>query len=421
MILRAARVAALTFGAALPLAGRLVWAAGRGRERRHAIMGQSLARLLSRLGPTYVKVGQILATRADLLPVAVIDQLRGLQDAASPVDLAAMTRGRDAELGIDLRRALAAIEDTPFASGSVACVYRGRTQDGRAIAVKIRRRGVGDVIAQDVACIRAAMRFAATWRLFRDAPVEAVGAEVCAALEQQLDFDRERAMAERLAQGFAGEPAVVLPQPLPELCGPAVLTMTLIDAFTREQPSGTDDARRYAEAARAGLRALYRMIFVEGAIHCDLHDGNIRLMDDGRAAIVDFGLVVPMAPEDRLKFAEFFYAVAVNDGRHAADITLDTAMTVSADLDRAAFEAEIVDLVGSLGRTPETFSVSDFVVRLFDIQRRHRVRGTPKFIAAILSLFVFEGIVRQWLPQLDFQREAQRFIFMGAFPRSAAA
>ena len=171
------------------------------------------------------------------------------------------------------------------------------------------------------------------------------------------------------------------------------------------------------EAARAGLRALYRMIFVEGLIHCDLHGGNIRLLPDGRVAIVDFGLVAEMERADRLEFARFFYLVAIGDGRSCASVIIDTAMAVPVRLDRARFEAEIVSLLKTLGRTAGNFSVSSFVIRLFDIQRRHGIIGAPQFMSAILSLFVFEGIVRHWLPDLNFQQEAQRYIFLGSFPQ----
>ena len=124
-----------------------------------------------------------------------------------------------------------------------------------------------------------------------------------------------------------------------------------------------------------------------------------------------------MERADRLEFAQFFYLVAVGDGRSCASFIIDTAMAVPVQLARARFEAEIVSLVETLGRTPGNFSVSSFVIRLFDIQRRHGIIGAPQFMSAILSLFVFEGIVRHWLPDLNFQREAQRYIFLGSFPQ----
>jgi ubiquinone biosynthesis protein len=397
--------------------GRLVFAVHKGRQAKRVLIGKTLAELLQHLGPTYVKCGQILATRWDLLPPEIIDELQKLQDAATPLNFDMVSRQREDEFGFDVETAFAEVDVEPLASGSVSCVYHGITWDGRCVAIKIRRPKICLIVAQDVACLKAVARAFCKFQRFRNVPVVAVADTICVAMEEQLDFERELEMIRRLRKAFDGEASVLLPEPLDALCGPAVITMELLDQFrpTNRNRNISDGTLR--EAATAGLRALYRMIFVEGLIHCDLHGGNIRLLHDGRVAIVDFGLVAQMDRADRLKFSEFFYSVAIADGRHCAAIIVDTASSLSASLPYDRFEAEIVSLVDSIGSTPATFSVSNFVIQLFEIQSRYGIVGSSKFMSAILSLFVFEGIVRHRVPDLDFQREAQRYIFLGSFPQ----
>jgi ubiquinone biosynthesis protein len=234
-------------------------------------------------------------------------------------------------------------------------------------------------------------------------------------LEGQVDFARELHMLRRLRRAFARDTSVLLPAPLDSLCGPAVITMELLDGFTAPRSRADVPDASLTDAAKAGLEALYRMIFVEGLVHCDLHGGNFRLLPGGRIAIVDFGLMMEMDRSDRLRFSEFFYAVATSDGPLAAAITLECAASVAPKLAYARFESEMVALVTAVGKTPSTFSVSSFVTELLGIQQRHGIVSSTAFVSAIAALFVFEGIVRQYLTDFDYQGMAQRYIFLGSF------
>lgn len=412
---RVVQVGLATTWAGLVFALKVLVGRGASRAERRALFGKAMSDLLTRLGPTYVKFGQILATRRDIVPPEIVEQLRVLQDAVAPMRFDAITKGRTDEFGFDVGAAFRTIEQHPFASGSVACVYRGKTWDGLDVAIKIRRPNAPRIVARDTAVLRLLARYLQGLRRLRHVPVLQIMDAICVSLEDQLDFKRELDMMRRIHHAMEPEPAIRLPGPIDEFCGSAVITMEFLDEFHPEPHGRSDGSDRLHEAAQTGLRALYRMIFVDGLVHCDLHGGNIQLLPDGQVAIVDFGLVAHMRKEDRLGFARFFYLVAAGNGPDCASAVIDTAQSVPAELDRIAFDAEIIDLVETVGRTPTDFSVSGFVTRLFDIQRRHGIVGTPQFASAILSLLVYEGIVRQWLPELDFQAEAQRYIFLGSF------
>jgi ubiquinone biosynthesis protein len=178
---------------------------------------------------------------------------------------------------------------------------------------------------------------------------------------------------------------------------------------------------RCLPALVAALRALYRMIFVEGFVHCDLHGANLFLFPNGRAALLDFGFVAELSTETRLTFAEFFLAMASDDGRRCARITVDTASFVPSELDYGAFEGEVRRLVTrAAGSSIEEFSVAGFVGGLFDIQRRHRIVGTSDFVMAIVALLVFEGTAKSVAGTVDFGAEAVPFVMCALGERMEA-
>ncbi|MFL5540905.1 MAG: ABC1 kinase family protein [Longimicrobiaceae bacterium] len=408
--LRAIAIAGHACTAAARLGARL--AAARGGPARAAAAGRTLAELFEALGPAYVKLGQLLGTRRDLLGEAAIRPLARLQDRLPPGPFHLVGTLFRRELGVEAGDVFAALDPEPVASASIATVYRGRLRDGREVAVKVRRPDVARRMETDLRLLRAGARLAARLPPLRLLPVVATMEELCASLERQLDFRAEAAAARRLRAALAAEPAVVVPAPVDELCGPSVLTMEFVDGLHRRPAHGGDEARA---ALRAAVRALYRMIFVEGFVHCDLHRGNLALLEDGRAALLDFGFMAEMEPRARAKFAEFFLALAGGDGARCARITREMALAVPPDFAYGPFEAEVAALVDSVaGASAGEFLVAAFVGRLFDIQRRHRLRGTPAFVMPILSLLVLEGIVRDEDPHLDFQREALPFVFRAA-------
>ncbi|HEU0300131.1 MAG TPA: AarF/UbiB family protein [Longimicrobium sp.] len=410
---RAAVVGWHVAAAGVRLCARLALAGvGARRKTRDELSGRTLAELFAALGPAYVKLGQLLGTRPDLLAPEAIRQLSVLQDRLPPGPFGVVAELFRRELGVEVGEAFAELDPEPLASASVATVYRGRLRDGRAVAVKVRRPDVARRIGTDLGLLRWAARRLGRLPALRAVPVVAAMEEVCAVLERQLDFGREAAASRRLRAALACEPGVVVPGLVDELCGPSLLTMERVEGFGPHRGASGEDARA---ALAAAVRALYRMIFVEGCIHCDLHHGNLGFLPGGRAAIVDFGFVAEIDGQARKNFARFFYAMATNDGATCARITRNTALLVPPDLDYAAFRAEVVELVDGVARTPAgEFRVAGFVGRLFEVQRRHGLRGTDAFVMPILALLVLEGIVNEVDPGFDFQAEALPYVLHAA-------
>lgn len=395
----------------------------RGRPREvPRVAGESLQRLLTAGGAAFIKLGQVLSARPDLLPAAVVEPLRELQDRVPPFPSSKVPGLLEVALGRARARDLAArLEPEPLAAASVAQVYRGRLEDGTAVAVKVRRPGIRRRVADDLALLDTLARGLERLPFLRVVPLGDLVGEVATCVWEQLDLDREVANLERFRTNFAGVERIRLPRPVPELSGEGVLTMELLEDLYR-----VDDpelpAREKRAAALAGVKALYKMIFLDGFIHADLHPGNVFVRPDGELALVDAGLVAELRGDELDHFVEFFSGMVGNDGRACARVVVETASWLSPHYSAAAFEAAMVDLIERHSSLrAEEFEVSDFAVQLFDTQRRHGVRGSTRFTMTILSLAVFEGIVKQLHPRLDFQSAARPYLIAARYGRVSRA
>ena len=377
---------------------------------RAALLGRALTDLVEALGATFVKVGQVLSARPDLLPGDVISQLKRLQQGVAPFPESQLEGALRDGLDSRVADAFASIDPVPIASASLANVYRARLHDGRLVAVKVRRPGLARQIDDDLAIFRAIARLLQRVPALRVVPITGVANEVAEAIRRQLDFAQEAANNRRFHANFAGHDGVALPELVDELCSPSVLTMVLLDDLRRLDTlrAGEDEAERLAVV---GLDVLYKMVFLDGFVHVDMHPGNIFAGPGGEFVVLDFGLVAELSDLDRRTFARFFVGIATNDGRTCARIVRDTAQELDPAFDAESFEASMVALISSYsGLDAHGFEVARFAVDLFDVQRRHGVRGSTNFTLVIVSFVVFEGIVKQMAPTLDFQAQARAFL-----------
>ncbi|MFD4673308.1 ABC1 kinase family protein [Lentzea sp. NPDC058450] len=362
-----------------------------------------LADVVVRLGPTFLKVAQLLSTRVDVVPVEVCRALSHVYDDL-PVVPVSVAVPRFPER---LRADLVAVE--PIAAGSIACVYRGELRDGRHVAIKVRRPGIGRVVSRDLALLRGLARLAESWRLLGGMPVVDVVAEVAGAVRQQLDFDAEALALRELRANLAVVPGVRVPEVLGAYGGLGVLVMEHLPGLRDD----TVAAQAKRDATITALRAVYQMIFLDGLVHCDLHPGNLYPLPDGSAVIVDAGFCRRMSDAGRRAFVEFFYRMTRGDGAACADVVLATA-TATDRSDPVAFRAAMIDLVESAMRdSVADFDLVPFTVKLFALQREHGLSADPRFVFPILALVVLEGTLREVCPDVDFQTEALPFVLRG--------
>jgi ubiquinone biosynthesis protein len=388
--------------------GRLPWL-GR-RRMATGMLGSRLARRLERLGGAYLKVGQVLSTRPDLLGAEDRAPLARLCDQVESPAPAACIASLRSGLGPQRFAVLREIGERPIAAGSVTHVHRGRRRDtGEAVAIKVLREDAPARFGSDLAMIRGAMRLGSRLPLFASVPMGEAADALADSVAGNLDLRREARAHLRLAEELPSE-SVSVPRLHADLCTDRVLVMDFVPGALRIDDPALPSERRSA-AALTALRALYGMLFRWGLVHCDLHPGNLLVTGNGQLVLIDFGYVAELGRGDRTAFAELFLGMALGEPGRVRQVLLTTAVRLPPRLEESTLQGELDVLVAAVsGAPPRSFNVAGFVTRLFAIQRRHGIVASPGFTMGIMALVSLEGLLKSFVPDLDFQREAIPYV-----------
>ncbi len=380
---------------------------GKSRAARQAMFGQTVLTLFRRLGATFIKVGQIMSTRPDLLPPHVISALASLQDNVGPFPYAAVERTFAEDFGQPISALFAEFSRAPIASASVAQVHKARLASGELVAVKVRRPDIEELCAFDLSVMSFYARILElipSLRLL--APLESVQ-QFGRAIAMQLDFTIEAQNNRRFTANFAFMPEVVVPKLHDPLCSRRILTMEFIEG-KKILDVGGDQASRRA-LGELGFRVMLKMIFADGFVHADLHPGNLLVTPEGKVALLDLGLIAEMDDTHRLAFARYFAAWARGDGQTMADIMVSHSPSPYVR-DREGFTLAIQDFVSRLhGKRLGEVEVAKVVYDMLQILRRYRVRVNATFTMVNIAIAVTEGIGKQLDPTLDLLNEAMPF------------
>jgi ubiquinone biosynthesis protein len=388
------------------LIGALVFLREGFRLRRgdHALLhalGRGAVRMCTKLGATFIKVGQIASTRADLLPAPVITEFATLQDRVPPFPFTDVKRTIETDLGASLSELFTYFDEVPVAAASVAQVHRAVLRsNGETVAVKVRRPDILEKVRLDRSILlflgRCLERLVPSLRLIS---LEDALRTFCKAVEEQIHLTNEARNNRRFTANFADDPDIVFPRLLPELCSDAVLTMEFIEGVREAdlEEQGVD-VRRVVEA---GMRCVCRMIFLHGFVHADLHAGNLRFFAPGRVALLDLGLVGCLVDEDRVMTAQTLFSFATGDGTTVARLFYENSPHRATE-DYAAYEAEMVELVSSLVRRGlGNLQVTLEIGRIFDILRRHRIHARSHMTMVNLALMTAEGLGKRLAPDFS--------------------
>lgn len=369
--------------------------------------GRQIASVFETLGGGWLKVGQVLSTRTDILSESLARPLQRLQDSLTPISSDKARSVIEQSLHTSTADIFVEFDPRPIGSATIAQVHRAILRDsGTAVAVKIRRPGIDRLIRTDSRIVLLLSRLLSILPPFRGLPLIEAIEQVTQAIQAQTNFELEAELHRQIFSLFENGTPVRVPRLLDEYCTSEVIVMEYFPNMVKITAPELDD-RIHKRAVTAGLQALYKMLFIGGIVHCDIHPGNVLVNQDGIVLLLDFGFATVIPPAKRAAFAEFFLCIALNNQSAAARIVLETALRVPADLNRAAFEGEIGKLLSRFsGRRAGEFLIAAFVSSLFTIQRKYRVYGSPSFTLAILSLMVYEGIIRSRCADLDFQKEA---------------
>ncbi len=396
------------------------------RARRREWFAGCVVGLFRSLGATFIKVGQIMSTRPDLFPPHLIHALESLQDNVGPFPYALVVRTLTEDLGKPPEQVFAELQPQPIASASVAQVHKARLPDGRVVAVKVRRPKIEKIVDFDLRVMRLFGQLMALIPSFALlAPVESVE-EFGRGIRLQLDFTIEARNNHRFRKMFAGDPDVLFPALVDELCTQRVIVMEFIDGtkilnFKKNAPQTEEIRVKAKRLAAIGFRVLLKMIFEDGFVHADLHPGNIFITRDERVAILDLGLVGELDDAHRAGFARYFAAWAQGDGKTMAKLMSELSPSERVR-DYPGFENAVVEFVKKYyGKKLGEVQVSLVFMDMMNILRRYRVRVNPTFTLVNIAIAVTEGIGKQLDPDVDLMAEALPFFARFNFFQPAAS
>ncbi|MBL8437007.1 MAG: ubiquinone biosynthesis regulatory protein kinase UbiB [Zoogloeaceae bacterium] len=371
-----------------------------------------LRRALESLGPIFVKFGQMLSTRRDLLPPDIADELAHLQDRVPPFPTAQAIAVLEDFYGQPVDSVFANFSRDPVASASVAQVHFACLPDGTEVAVKILRPGIDRVIAHDLALLEAAaLLLEKVWAEGRRLKPREVVAEFAKYLRDELDLMREAANCSQLRRNFKDSRLLIVPEVHWDYCGTNVMVMERmrgipISRTEALKAQGTD----LSALSRAGVEIFFTQVFRDGFFHADMHPGNIFVAQDGRYIALDFGIVGTLNEVDKSYLATNFLAFFQRDYKRVAQAHIEAGW-VPPNTRVDEFESAIRAVCEPIFDKPlKDISFGKTLLRLFQTARRFEMEVQPQLVLLQKTLLNIEGLGRQLDPDLDLWKTAKPFL-----------
>jgi ubiquinone biosynthesis protein len=376
-------------------------------RRRPLSRGARLRLALTELGPIFVKFGQAVSTRRDLLPADIADELAKLQDRVPPFPAATARASIERAYGRSIETVFAGFDDAPLAAASIAQVHAARLPNGKEVVVKVLRPGMREVIERDLEVLYALARLAEKYwtESRRLRPIEVV-AEYEKTVLDELDLMREAANAAQLKRNFGASDLLYVPEVHWDYCRTDVMVMERIHGVPISdmqslRAAGTD----IAKLAQNGVRIFFTQVFRHNFFHADMHPGNIFVLIDDprnpRYAAVDFGIVGTLDLRDQQYLADNFLAVFDRDYRRVATLHVESGW-VPAHTRIDEMESAIRTVCEPIfGRPLKDISFGHILLRLFEISRRFDMVIQPQLMLLQKTLLNIEGLGRELYPELD--------------------
>jgi len=374
--------------------------------------GVRIRRALEELGPIYVKFGQILSTRRDLLPDDIALELAHLQDDVPPFPGSLARAAIEAALEAPVEEIFLHFDETPLASASIAQVHTAQLQDGTDVVIKVLRPNIGQQITRDVNLLYTIARLAERyWQHGRRLRPREVIAEFEKILSDELDLLREAANASQLRRNFIGTELLYVPEVYWPWCRPDVMVMERIHGI---QVSDIDGLRAQhidlKTLSERGVEIFFTQVFCHNFFHADMHPGNIFVGRDGRYMAVDFGIMGTLNPVDQRYLAENFLAFFNRDYRRVAELHVESEW-VPEGTRVDEFEAAIRTVCEPIFEKPlNEISFGNVLLRLFQTARRFNMEVQPQLVLLQKTLLNIEGLGRQLYPELDLWKTAKPFL-----------
>ncbi|MBC3870546.1 ubiquinone biosynthesis regulatory protein kinase UbiB [Undibacterium oligocarboniphilum] len=378
--------------------------------------GERLRKALEDLGPIFVKLGQVLSTRRDLMPADIADELAKLQDRVPSFDPDLAIAQIQKSLGAHPDQLFADFERIPVASASIAQVHFATLKDGREVAVKVLRPGMKETIDKDVALMQIAAGWLETlWADGKRLKAREVVAEFDKYLHDELDLMREAANASQLRRNFHDSDLLLVPEMHWDYCSASVIVMERMKGIPVSQIDQLREAGvDLSKLSRDGVTIFFTQIFRDGFFHADMHPGNILVSTDpasfGRYIALDFGIVGTLNDFDKDYLSQNFLAFFQRDYKRVAEAHIESGW--------APKETRVDELEAAVraccepifDRPLKDISFGQVLLRLFQTSRRFNVEVQPQLVLLQKTLLNIEGLGRQLDPELDLWKTAKPYL-----------
>jgi ubiquinone biosynthesis protein len=383
-----------------------------------------LRKILTELGPVYVKLGQLLSTRPDLLPSSYIEELSTLQDSVMPVAWTEIDVVIRQQLKKPLEETFTTINLQPVAAGSIAQTHRATLADGREVALKIQRPGIDKIVAHDISLIKGVAELAALTDIGQDYDIRVLADEFSKALEAELDFTREAGYTDQLRQNLStsrwfNPQELVIPEIHWDLTTEKLLVMEWLDGVPILSPTlnlNDNDTfvpvtpEKREQVTTLLFRAFFQQLYIDGFFHADPHPGNVFYLRDGRIALLDCGMVGRLDPRTQRILTEMILAIVDLDAQRCAQLTLQLAefskpvnlAQLENDYDRMLRKYYNVSLV--------EVNFSQAFYEVLQVARNNKIRLPGNMGMYAKTLANLEGVARSFNPGINLLEEVKPLI-----------
>jgi ubiquinone biosynthesis protein len=386
------------------------------RKRRGKMASLSRAErvrmVLEELGPTFIKMGQILSTRPDLLPVEYIKELPKLQDDVPPFPFSDVKKIIEKEFKKPVNAFFSEFDEQPVAAASIGQVHKAVTQDGERVVIKIQRPGIKRIIEVDLEIMLHLSglmeRHLEGWDIQH--PTKIVR-EFAATLEKELDYSLEAAYMERFAMQFKGDARIHVPKTYKNLTTKRVLTMEYIDGIKSSDLDGLErNGLDRIKIARIGFDLIMQQIFVNGFFHADPHPGNIFVLPDNMICFIDFGMMGRINLRTREHFADLILSI-VNQNEIKTVNAILNLTEYDDSPDYRSLERDVVEFIDKYCYRPlKEVELGALLRRMLEVAAGHRLNIPPDLFLMIKALSTIEGLGVKLDPDFDVVKQAAPFM-----------
>lgn len=381
------------------------------KERKGAQLDapSRFAKVLEELGPTFIKLGQILSTRPDLLPDNWSQALQRLQDQVKPTDGDEIVGTIETELGDSIENLFSSFNRTPVAAASVAQVHEAFLKDGTRVAVKVIRPGIRNIIDSDMDILYVLAALSSRLPEAKIFNPRAAIQELDRAIHQELDLTRELLHIQRFKKNFEAMDWIVVPTPYSEFCGRSVLTTQFIDGvkFTNYEAVNCDRVI----LAQRGVACVLKMAFEDGFFHADPHPGNVLALTDNRIALLDTGMTGSLDRTARERIVGFLEAMIQDEPDKIAEALFAIGET-SGPVDFSKFRRDVLHVYEDQlrGRSIQHVRIASVIKSFFEIANKHHLVVPSDYTLLIKALVTIEGVAKEIYPELDIFEEAKPYV-----------